>query len=150
MATLSYDVRRIAVPVAAMLLLSGCSGSEESPRATRTSSTAPTTSAPSEPSPTASPTEPDTTESAEPEPAPKPYPVSLPAYFEREPDGGDLRLGTVRERTAAYTSYDASYRSGHLRVYRGARTCPTGKGPFPALVLAHGYIDPASTSTARA
>ena len=141
MATLSYDVRRIAVPVAAMLLLSGCSGSEESPRATRTSSTAPTTSAPGEPSPTASPTEPDTTESAEPEP-PEPYPVSLPAYFEREPDGGDLRLGTVREQTAAYTSYDASYRSGHLRV-TGVLNVPTGKGPFPAVVLAHGYIDPA-------
>ena len=138
MATLSYDVRRIAVPVAAMLLLSGCSGSEESPRATRTSSTAPTTSTPGEPSATASPTEPDTTESAE----PKPYPVSLPAYFEREPDGGDLRLGTVRERTAAYTSYDASYRSGHLRV-TGVLNVPTGTGPFPAVVLAHGYIDPA-------
>ena len=73
---------------------------------------------------------------------PKPYPVSLPAYFEREPDGGDLRLGTVRERTAAYTSYDASYRSGHLRV-TGVLNIPTGKGPFPAVVLAHGYIDPA-------
>jgi dipeptidyl aminopeptidase/acylaminoacyl peptidase len=142
MATLSCDVRRIAVPVAAMLLLSGCSGSEESPRATQTSSPAPTTSAPSEPDPTASPTEPDTTESAEPETAPKPYPVSLPAYFEREPDGGDLRLGTVREQTASYTSYDASYRSGHLRV-TGVLNVPTGRGPFPAVVLAHGYIDPA-------
>jgi uncharacterized protein len=145
MATISYDVRRIAGPVAAMLLLSGCSGSEESPRATQTSSAAPTTSEPSETSPTASPTEPGTTgptTSAEPETAPKPYPVSLPAYFEREPDGGDLRLGTVRERTAAYTSYDASYRSGHLRV-TGVLNIPTGKGPFPAVVLAHGYIDPA-------
>jgi uncharacterized protein len=142
MATLSYDVRRIAVPVAAMLLLTGCSGGKESPRATQTSSGAPTASAPSEPSPTASPTEPDTTEPAEPESAPKPYPVSLPAYFEREPDGGDLRVGTVRERTAAYTSYDASYRSGHLRV-TGVLNVPTGRGPFPAVVLAHGYIDPA-------
>ena len=142
MATLSYDVRRFAVPVAAMLLLSGCSGGEESPGATRTSSAAPTTSAPSEPSPTSSPTESETTESTEPEKAPKPYPVSLPAYFEREPDGGNLRLGTVRERTAAYTSYDASYRSGHLRV-TGVLNVPTGRGPFPAVVLAHGYIDPA-------
>ena len=146
MATISYDVRRIAGPVAAMLLLSGCSGDDgESPRATQTSSAAPTATASSEPSPTASPTEPGTTgatTSAEPEPAPKPYPVSLPAYFEREPDGGDLRLGTVRERTAAYTSYDASYRSGHLRV-TGVLNVPTGPGPFPAVVLAHGYIDPA-------
>ena len=57
MATLSYDVRRIAVPVAAMLLLSGCSGGGESSRATRSPSTAPTTSATSEPSPTATATE---------------------------------------------------------------------------------------------
>ena len=139
MATLSYDVRRIAVPVAAMVLLSGCSGGGESSRATRSPSTAPPTSATSEPSPTATATESESeSESAEPEPeaAPKPYPVSLPAYFEREPDGGDLRLGTVRERTAAYTSYDASYRSGHLRV-TGVLNVPTGKatrrlGPRPA------------------
>ena len=153
MATLSYDVRRFAVPVAALLLLSACSGGEESPRATRTSSAAPTTSAPSDPSPTASPTEPDataTTEAAAPETAPKPYPVSLPAYFEREPDGGDLRLGTVRERTAAYTSYDVTYRAtttddrGTRRfTISGVLNVPTGRGPFPAVVLAHGYIDPA-------
>ena len=141
MATISYDVRRLAAPVAAMLVLTSCSGGDESSTATRTPSASPTTSAPTEPSPTATPTptEPETTE---PEPEPEPYPVSLPAYFEREPDGGDLRLGTVRERTAAYTSYDASYRSGHLRV-TGVLNIPTGKGPFPAVVLAHGYIDPA-------
>ncbi len=143
MATISYDVRRLAMPVAAMLLLTACSGGDDSSNATRTPSASPTTSAPTEPSPTATPT-PSGSETAEPEPTPepKPYPVSLPAYFEREPDGGDLRLGAVRERTAAYTSYDASYRSGHLRV-TGVLNIPTGKGPFPAVVLAHGYIDPA-------
>jgi dipeptidyl aminopeptidase/acylaminoacyl peptidase len=66
----------------------------------------------------------------------------MPAYFQREPDGGDLRLGAVRERTAAYTSYNASYRSGRLRV-TGVLNVPTGRGTFPAVVLAHGYIDPA-------
>ena len=141
MATLSYDVRRFAMPVAAMLLLTACSGGDESSNATRTPSASPTTSAPTEPSPTATPT-PTESETTAPEPKPAPYPVSLPAYFEREPDGGDLRLGAVRERTAAYTSYDASYRSGHLRV-TGVLNIPTGKGPFPTVVLAHGYIDPA-------
>jgi dipeptidyl aminopeptidase/acylaminoacyl peptidase len=71
-----------------------------------------------------------------------PHPVSLPAYFDRPVRGGGLRLGSVRERTAAYTSYDASYRSGRLRV-TGVLNVPTGRGPFPAVVLAHGYIDPA-------
>jgi dipeptidyl aminopeptidase/acylaminoacyl peptidase len=138
MATTSYDVRRFAMPVAAVLLLAGCSG-DTSTDADRTPTPAPSTtaaSAPSEPSSAA------TTDTPTKATEPKPYPVSLPAYFEREPDGGGLRLGTVRERTAAYTSYDASYRSGHLRV-TGVLNVPSGRGPFPAVVLAHGYIDPA-------
>ncbi len=75
-------------------------------------------------------------------PRPEPHPASLRAFFPLEPDGGDLRLGTIRERTAAYTSYDASYRSGRFRV-TGVLNIPTGRGPFPGVVLAHGYIDPA-------
>ena len=47
-----------------------------------------------------------------------PDPVSLPALAERGFDGGGLRI------------------SGILDM-------PSGRGPFPALVLAHGYIDPA-------
>ena len=68
--------------------------------------------------------------------------VSLPAYFDREFDGGDLRLGGVRERTSSYTSYDVTYRSQRWRI-SGVLNVPRGKGPFPAVVLAHGYIDPA-------
>jgi dipeptidyl aminopeptidase/acylaminoacyl peptidase len=56
----------------------------------------------------------------------------------------------VRERTAAYTSYDVSYRSRSTtpngqESYRitGVLNVPNGRGPFPAVVLAHGYIDPA-------
>jgi len=67
--------------------------------------------------------------------------------------GDRLRLGAVRERTAAYTSYDVTYRSrsttgageGPEESYTisGVLNVPTGPGPFPAVVLAHGYIDPA-------
>jgi len=158
MATPSYDVRRIVLPLAVALLLTGCSGDGESSTAAPASApSSASSSAASEPSPSTSPstspsisastseTQPTETQPSETQPteaAAKPFPVSLPAYFEREPDGGDLRLGTVREQTAAYTSYDASYRSGHLRV-TGVLNIPTGKGPFPAVVLAHGYIDPA-------
>jgi uncharacterized protein len=140
--------RTATLAVGTALLLSGCSAGAESSSAGGAPSTPATSSSaasdPTDASPTTEPLEP--TGSAEPEettpPEPKPYPVSLPAYFEREPDGGDLRLGAVRESTAAYTSYDASYRSGHLRV-TGVLNVPTGHGPFPAVVLAHGYIDPA-------
>jgi dipeptidyl aminopeptidase/acylaminoacyl peptidase len=61
-----------------------------------------------------------------------------------------LRLGAVRERTSEYTSYDVTYRSRSTtrdgeESYRisGVLNVPTGRGPFPAVVLAHGYIDPA-------
>ncbi|TIC87579.1 alpha/beta fold hydrolase [Nocardioides sp. GY 10113] len=63
--------------------------------------------------------------------------------------GGGLRLGAVRERTDRFTSYDVTFRSS-LRgagsaplTISGVLNVPTGRGPFPAVVLAHGYIDPA-------
>jgi dipeptidyl aminopeptidase/acylaminoacyl peptidase len=52
----------------------------------------------------------------------------------------------VRERTSTYTSYDVTYRSASGRralTISGVLNVPTGPGPFPAVVLAHGYIDPA-------
>jgi uncharacterized protein len=134
-----------SLALAGAVLLSGCSGTDD-PSGAAPATSSSTASPADTPSGSATPSEsppPTATESgtATPRPRPKPFPVSLPAYFLREPDGGDLRLGTVRERTAAYTSYDASYRSGQLRV-TGVLNIPTGRGPFPAVVLAHGYIDP--------
>lgn len=73
---------------------------------------------------------------------PRPRPVSLPALFEKEYDGRGLRLRGVIARTDAYTSHTVTYRSGDLTV-SGKLNVPEGRGPFPALVLAHGYIDPA-------
>ena len=77
-------------------------------------------------------------------------PVSVPGLAEQRHRGDRLRLGTVRERTADYTSYDATYRSRSTtprgeESYRisGVLNVPTGRGPFPAVVLAHGYIEPA-------
>jgi len=52
-----------------------------------------------------------------------------------------MRIGALRERTADYRSYNVSYRSQDLRI-SGVINVPTGRGPFPAVVLAHGYIDP--------
>ncbi|MFN8195359.1 MAG: prolyl oligopeptidase family serine peptidase [Nocardioidaceae bacterium] len=98
-------------------------------------SPAPTSASPSRTGPPA----PAPTSARTPRP---PDPVSVPAYFDLDLDGRGLRLGAVRERTTDYTSYDASYRSGRLRI-TGVIDVPTGTGPFPAVVLAHGYIDPA-------
>lgn len=79
-------------------------------------------------------------------------PVSLAALAQADLPGGALRLGAVRARTATSTSYDVTFRSTTagagtppLRI-SGVLDVPAGRAPrggWPAVVLAHGYIDPA-------
>lgn len=63
-------------------------------------------------------------------------------------DGRDLRPGRVLARNDAYTRYFATYKSGALTI-SGILNVPTGRGPFPVLVLGHGYIDPAIYTNGR-
>ena len=77
-------------------------------------------------------------------------PVSVLGLAEQRHRGDRLRLGAVRERTSEYTSYDVTYRSRTTTrrgeesyTISGVLNVPTGRGDFPAVVLAHGYIDPA-------
>ena len=151
---------RVVGPVlAAALLVGGCSGDGQQAEPTPSRSTSPATSAspgPSAPerSLAASPQAPASTavtptadaggapEVAVSGPPPSRGPVRLERWFDRELSGGGLRLGAERERTSAYRSYDVSYRSQDLRI-SGVINVPRGRGPFPAVVLAHGYIDPA-------
>lgn len=81
-------------------------------------------------------------------PAPAPHPVSLPALMQKTYDGRDLRTGRVLARTDAYTRYAVTYESGDLTI-SGVMNVPRGDGPFPVLVLAHGYIDPDVYTTGR-
>jgi dipeptidyl aminopeptidase/acylaminoacyl peptidase len=82
----------------------------------------------------------DTTESLE--PTKPPHPVSLPALQQQEYDGTRLRLGTEVYSTATQRQFEVTYRGDGLTI-SGRIAIPRGKGPFPAIVLAHGYIDPA-------
>jgi len=75
-------------------------------------------------------------------------PVSIPAMIQRDHKGSGLELGKVLTRTSAYTSYEVTYESDGLTI-SGLMNIPSGKGPFPALVLAHGYIDPEIYTTGR-
>ena len=148
--------RRGATALATLPLLAACSGTTETADREPSSPSESSTSTAPDPAPTEEPTEEPTDKpTAEPEPAePPPNPVSVAALAEADLTGGDLRLGAVRERTAAYTSYDVTYRSttagrgtAPLRI-SGVLNVPTGRGPlggqgWPAVVLAHGYIDPA-------
>ena len=127
--------------VACVLVLSACTTGAAEPEAeTPATSAVPSASeAPATEEP-----EPEEPEPEEPEDTatPRSRPVSLPALFEREYDGRGLRLRGVTARTDAYTSHTVTYRSGDLTI-SGKLNVPNGRGPFPALVLAHGYIDPA-------
>ncbi len=75
-------------------------------------------------------------------PPPTRGPVRLERWFDRELSGSGLRIGRLREQTSEYRSYNVSYRSQDHRI-SGVLNVPQGRGPFPAVVLAHGYIDPA-------
>lgn len=70
-----------------------------------------------------------------------PHPVSLPALMEKELAGSELTLGAVLAKSAAYTRYAITYKSGTLRI-SGIMNVPAGTGPFPVLILNHGFIDP--------
>ena len=131
---------RVAFAVG-VLVLGGCSSDDGEPRADPTASPSESTaSATSEPPPA---TDPDaSTPSSPPTDQPEPpHPVSLRALMARDYDGRGLRVGPVLLRTDAYTRHAVTYRSGDLRI-SGIMNIPDGRGPFPALVLNHGYIDP--------
>ncbi len=68
-------------------------------------------------------------------------PVSLPALMVKAYHGRDLAFGKVLERNSAYTRYFMTYKSGELTI-SGVANIPNGDGPFPILLLNHGYIDP--------
>ncbi|WP_249666302.1 alpha/beta hydrolase family protein [Nocardioides faecalis] len=85
------------------------------------------------------------TDSSTTAPTSAPHPVSLPALRARHESGdltgSRLRLGREVLRTPRHTQYDVTYRAGGLRL-TGRIAVPEGPGPFPVVVLAHGYIDP--------
>jgi len=69
------------------------------------------------------------------------YPISLPALMDENFNGNGLILGEVLDDNSAYTRYYITYQSGHLTI-SGIMNVPKGEGPWPLLVLNHGYIDP--------
>lgn len=90
------------------------------------------------------------TRSALPEasPTPAPHPYSLPALFGENITGGDLQRGTFLGDFGSYRSYEATFRSGKLTI-SGVLNVPEGQGPFPAVVLNHGYIEPSVYATGQ-
>jgi len=73
---------------------------------------------------------------------------SLAALAQKDFNGRDLRVGEVLASTNSYTRYYITYTSGELTI-SGVMNVPRGTGPFPLLVLNHGYIDPAIYTNGR-
>ncbi len=81
-----------------------------------------------------------------PDPKLAPDPVSLAALRLKQRDGRDLKVVRTNARTAAYTQYGITYHSDGRQI-SGMMYVPSGTGPFPVILMAHGYIPIAEYST---
>lgn len=68
-------------------------------------------------------------------------PGTIPEAMSYDFQGSDLKIGKQVGSSSAYTRHRVTYKSGDLTI-SGIMNKPRGKGPFPVVVLAHGYIDP--------
>ncbi len=143
--------RRRAPALAAValgaLLLPGCS-SDPGPAAEGPDSRTPgASSAPPDPRPSSTsagqPTagQPSASGAETPPLPPVPAATSLPALMREKVRAGRIRRTERLASTAAWTSWAVTYPVNGSTV-SGELLVPTGRGPFPAVVLNHGYIDP--------
>lgn len=104
----------------------------------------PTTPAPvTTPSPLPQPTPPPQP-TATPEPTPTPHPLAaytIDGLRSRQYPGGTIEILGTLDATDAYTRYAIAYPSDGLRI-TGVMHVPHGQGPFPVVILNHGYIPP--------
>ena len=62
---------------------------------------------------------------------------------QREFKGGEIKIEETVADNVSYTSYIFSYPSDDLTIY-GRMNIPKGNGPFPVIVLNHGYFNQSS------
>lgn len=62
---------------------------------------------------------------------------------QRKYESGEIKIEETTSKSNSFTSYLISYNSDGLTIY-GAMNIPDGKGPFPVIVLNHGYYSPSS------
>ncbi|MDN4174647.1 alpha/beta fold hydrolase [Nocardioides sp. SOB77] len=74
--------------------------------------------------------------------------VSLPALMREDVEGGRLRRTATLAATDRWRSWAVTYTVDGATV-SGELLVPRGRGPFPAVVLNHGYIDPAIYTLGR-
>ena len=74
--------------------------------------------------------------------------LSLPALMREDFRASRVRQVEVEATTDAYTRSRVTYRSGGLTI-SGVLLRPRGRGPFPGVVLNHGYIEPTTYVTGQ-
>lgn len=82
------------------------------------------------------------------EPANQSKEPSLENFAKKDFRGSDFKMGEILDENLAYTRYYITYKSDGNLV-SGIMNVPNGKGPFPVLVLNHGYINPAVYTNGR-
>lgn len=102
----------------------------------------PTAAAPTAaPSPTAAAT-PTAAPTAAPSPTPDPWaeyaPFTIEGLRARSFGGGQIEIVSTLEQAAGFTRYLIAYPSDGLRI-TGMLNRPNGDGPFPVVILNHGY-----------
>lgn len=73
---------------------------------------------------------------------------SIPIMAEKEFRGSDLKLGKILDKNENYTRYSMTYESEGFTI-SGIMNVPSGKGPFPVLILNHGFIEPKNYSVGQ-
>jgi uncharacterized protein len=145
----------------ALALLSACAqaaaptaptASQQPPTAAAPTAIVPTAAPPTATAPPASPTPlPPTatlaptmepTATALPSPTPEPYPelvqFTIDGLRSRSYGSGEIELVRVLEEAESFTRYLIAYPSDGLRI-TGMLNRPRGDGPFPVVILNHGY-----------
>ena len=137
---------RLSLP-ALLVLLAACGPAGTAiPTATPLPPTPTHTATPTVPptaTPTATPTStPTATPTGTPSPTPDPYAgLTVADLAAREYGGGELQVEETLAITAAFTRTLVTYPSDGLTIY-GFMNVPHGEGPFPVVLMLHGYIDP--------
>jgi len=77
-----------------------------------------------------------------------PAQLSLAHFAAMHLEGTGLTLGDILEENTAYTRYGITYLSNGLTI-SGIMNIPKGEGPYPLVILNHGYIAPSVYTRGR-
>ena len=68
------------------------------------------------------------------------YPYTIEGLQARDYPGGTVRIRSTMAANGSFTRYSIDYPSDGLTI-SGVMNVPTGAGPFPVVILLHGYYD---------